>query len=86
MVIWKYELALKGEQTISLPQGAEILSVGVQAGGIFIWAMVQPDAPIENRTLEIAGTGTPIDPGVARKFIGTVQQGSFVWHAFERVT
>ena len=70
-----------------MPKGAEILSVQVQADVLCLWALVDPDAKLQKRVIEILGTGNPIDvPGVTHKFIGTVQMrgGSLVWHVFEQ--
>lgn len=85
MTIWKYPLEITDEQTIELPQRSEILSVQMQNGVPTIWALVDPKAPGPKvkQKIGIFGTGNPID-GVLFKqaFIGTVQQGSLVWHVF----
>lgn len=93
--IWKYVLAVQDYQTILLSEGAHILSVDVQGGGrgvydrgdVCLWAMVDTSKPPERRHIEIIGTGNPVpdDKGLERKFIGTVQQGPFVWHIFEKI-
>jgi hypothetical protein len=72
---------------ISMPKGAEILSVQNQNGNIAIWALVIPSNEPEQRCFEIYGTGHPMhcDMGIERNFIGTVQIGGLVFHVFERV-
>lgn len=86
-VVYKYEL--KPSKTIlSLPSNAEILAVGCQNDGLFIWAKVRPNNPQENRTFEVYGTGHEIpDVEGKLKFIGTALMlgGMFVWHVFERI-
>ena len=69
-----------------MPKGAEIVSVAFQHGSLCLWAMVQPDEPMEDREIEIFGTGHPVPVGVGvdRKFIGTVIDNQYVWHVFER--
>lgn len=93
--IWKYVLELQDYQTIVMSEGAQILSVAVQGAGrsvydkgdICLWAMVDTSKASERRHIEIIGTGNPVpdDKGLDRKFIGTVQQGPFVWHIFEKI-
>ena len=93
--IWKFPLELIDEQDVMMPKGAKILSVHVQVSIdvseaheiVCLWALVDPDAKLQKRVIEIFGTGNPIDvPGVTHKFIGTVQMrgGSLVWHVFEQ--
>jgi hypothetical protein len=65
-----------------MPRGARILALQMQAGTPTVWAVVNPDAPLEPRPLIIVGTGqlVPTDAGV---YIGTWQSGAFVFHVFE---
>lgn len=53
----------------------------------YLWAMVDPSAPPVIRRFFIVGTGQPIDPKQALKYVGTVQreQGREVLHIFELV-
>lgn len=77
---------------LDIPSGAEILSTGVQVsefGGrrrhhVFIWALVDPDAPVVRRRIISAPTGY-VDLDVAGlDFIGTVQMpNGLVWHVFD---
>lgn len=80
--IWKYSLKIENTQTLRLPRGWEALSVGADAGGILsFWALVDPSADVEPATILCFGTGHPIDQPLG-KFLGTIQQGFFVWHFF----
>ena len=81
--IWKSDLAMKDAQTIEMPGGAEILSVGVQHGKPRIWARVQPGLPTERRTILVRGTGHPMNGGGA--FLGTFQLhgGTLIFHVFD---
>lgn len=86
--IYKYSLKVTDEQVVKLPQQSQILSVQQQGTGLQLWAMVDSDAPVEDVTIEIFGTGNPIPNipvGVRREFISTVQMNSFVWHVFKQV-
>jgi hypothetical protein len=85
--IWKYKLDIIGCRNISMPIGAEILTVQVQDGGPCLWALVDPKAETEIRTIEMFGTGHPVlsDMGTSRKYISTFQMhgGELVFHVFE---
>lgn len=89
--IWKYQLEFAQEQFVEMPGGAVIQSVGLQDGVICLWAEVQSDRPNKKRSIWVFGTGheMPADTkGPASwslRFIGSVQQGVFVWHIYERV-
>ena len=89
MVIWKFSLVVTDRQTVTMPVGAEVLSVQMQGNVLCLWAVVNPDAERIIRTFEIFGTGHPmpdvLKEGLARLHIDTVQArgGSLVWHVFE---
>ena len=86
MRIWKFPLEATDMQEITVPDGADLLSVANQNGTICLWVMVDPSAEPRRRYIEIIGTGNSfsIDMGVDRVFIGTVIVNPFVWHVFER--
>lgn len=81
--IWKYPLAVESRQVISMPVGAQILSVQVQGGTPCLWALVEIGAPPRDRGIQVFGTGHPADD--AGVFIGTFQLsgGMLVFHVFE---
>ena len=87
--IWKFEIQITYKQHIKMPKGAEILSVQVQNGIPYLWALVDPDAEIEERCIEVFGIGNPIQQfsDTQRKYVGTFQMhfGKLVWHLFERL-
>ena len=85
-VIYKYPLQLRKEQKLPLPQAANVINVGVQDGTITLWAMVDTDAPSEEITIRIYGTGQEIDPNLVLYPLGTVFDGPYVWHVFEDIT
>ena len=86
-VIWKFELQVTDAQRVIMPEGAKLLSVGDQRGTLCLWALCDPSAGLEDRHIEIVGTGNPIsqEVGIGRRFIGTVLMEPFVWHVFESV-
>ena len=70
-----------------LPEGAKVLSVGSQGSGMFLWALVDPNAPKVERTFDVYGTGHTVDYHDGMEFIGTVMMegGALVFHVFENV-
>ncbi len=79
--IWKYKV----ENIIEMPKGAEILSVQIQNVEMFnacIWAKVSSENKLEKRQFLVVGTGHTFDD-TDMVYIGTYQDGPFVWHLFE---
>lgn len=87
--VWKFPLALAGEQRIDMPAGARLLSVQPQGEGVCLWALCDPDAKKEPRVIVIVGTGhqAPEEDLWQLKHISTFQLhgGALVFHAFEIV-
>jgi len=70
--IWKYDLAPRDEQVLEIPKDAEILCVKTQRGNIRLWAMVDPEKPVEPVTIVCRGTGHDIDDSLKFQYIDTV--------------
>ena len=85
MSIWKFPFQVSDFLTISMPLGANILSIQVQRDVPTIWAMVNPNAQLVTRSFRCFGTGHPIPSGLPLEFVGTVQMfdGELVFHVFE---
>jgi hypothetical protein len=83
--IYKYPVEVRDTFTLSLPKGAEILTVQEQRGSVFMWALVDRDAESEERSFRLAGTGHPIEDGLDLRHVGTFQMhgGVLVFHVFE---
>ena len=86
--IYKYPLLVIDYQELSMPIGAEILTIQMQDCNIYLWALVDINEPNkEMRSIELFGTGHPIncDMGISRNYISTFQlgDGKLVFHAFE---
>jgi hypothetical protein len=84
MIVYKYSIK-PGTSALTLPSGAEILTVQVQRGEPQLWALVDPDAPPVSRGLIVVGTGQQFSVDKPLKYIATFQleQGALVFHAFE---
>lgn len=93
--VWKFAVPM-GEvhghnSTVSMPIGAQIVSVGTQGTDVFVWAIVDPDARLAERRLGYFSTGSPLPDW---DYVGTAhvinpEQPAFgswlVWHVLEEV-
>jgi len=79
--IWKFPIPADGG-TVQMPKGAEVLSVGLQGNDIQVWALVDPSKSTTPRHFHVRGTGHACSIA-GEKFIGTIFDGSFVWHVFD---
>lgn len=70
------------DQFIEMTKGAKILYVDIQNNKLALWAVVDPDKPIESIHIQLIGTGHSIEME-NKNYIGTIIDGSFVWHIFE---
>lgn len=87
--IYKYPLEVTDKQSLTLPDGAKILSVQMQGESLCLWAMVSPTIQaIETRTFWIYGTGHDVTLAPEHlNFLATVQMrgGTLIFHVFEEV-
>ena len=81
--IYKYKLSVQDTVDLCIPEGAKILTLQMQQGCPCIWAEVNPQAPTEERTFAIRGTGHEFLAEHTGEYIGTVQDGALVLHAYE---
>lgn len=83
--IYKYPISIDDTQTLTLPKGAEILSVINQYETPCIYAMVDTETKeTEEYAIEGYGTGHSIRHDDSYKFLGTVamMDGNFIYHLF----
>ena len=84
MRIFKYPIASVDDVVeVEMPFEAYILDVQMQHGRPVIWAMVDPDSGLVKRHFQVVGTGNHVNFRVRPLYVGTVQDGSFVWHFFD---
>jgi len=83
LTVWKYEIPLEDEFEITMPVGAELLMVSIQAGQPQLWVRVDPAAPTRARAFRVVGTGYP---GAFGGYVGSfmLRDGALVFHLFER--
>lgn len=87
ITIWKFPLAVTDDQTVSMPEGARVLTVQVQYETPCLWAMVDTEKPLVDHLIHIAGTGHPLplqNVGWGQ-YVGSFQRlgGSLVFHVFD---
>lgn len=83
--IFKYDLFTHGPEKVLMLEGAKILCLKSQHGSPKIWAIVDTEAHIEERTFITVGTGHPYPENLNLRYIDTYQLsgGLFVYHVFE---
>lgn len=83
--VYKYPLEVRSN-VIKVPLGAQFLSVGSQDGVLCAWALVDPSERMVEIELTVVGTGWEMTGDfleTSNSFLGTVQEGGFVWHVFD---
>lgn len=87
--VHKFPLPIEETFFVELPADAQVLSVGVQGGHAFLWALVDPEGRYLSRLFHLLGTGHPVGDRRLGRFVGTFQmdlpRGRFVGHLFEGV-
>lgn len=80
--VWKFEIDVADRVVEQLPAGAEVIHVEAsEHAGMWLWAIVDTEAPREQRVFAVRGTGQEL--GEVGAHIATVSTGLFVWHLFE---
>lgn len=80
--VFKYSLPVEdGPHTLTVPEYCAPVHVAMQHNRITIWAEVFPDNPMVERVFFVHGTGHSINAD--HDHVGTVLDGSFVWHVYE---
>ena len=86
-VIYKYPIATARRTLVLMPVAAEILSANVKARQIYVWAKVNTQYLLRERTFYVLGTGhtfpAPGDYMGPLEFIDTVHDRQYVWHVFD---
>jgi len=89
-VVWKFGPLRLGPNDLEMQEGARLLKFDWQKSAdgeynrTFVWALVDPTAPLVTRRLAILATGTPMtQPGI---YVGTILDDDrrHVWHLFDK--
>lgn len=78
--VWKYPAHTR--VALRMPRGARVTSVQNVGGEVFIWAVVDPREPLEERRVWWSGTGREIPDLVSGWPVYTIQDTPFIWHIF----
>lgn len=85
--IWKYQIPVLEDFTISLPKGAEIIRFANEEGRLWIWAIVCPDAELKPRRILAFKAGAEM-PDDKLKYLGCAAiyiQAELMLYYFEPV-
>ena len=86
LTIHKYTLVLDDYITVSMPKDSLVLTVDIQHNRVQLWALVDVESGVRQRTFRLAGTGHPVKEYFdVLNYIGTfqLQQGDLIFHLFE---
>jgi hypothetical protein len=87
--IFKYRVPIMEVSKIDLPEGADIVRVDGVDGAIWMWAVVDTEAPLETRTFHLFKTGGEMPDDISKyKYIGCgaiFVQLELMLYVFERV-
>ena len=85
--IFKYSISIDALSKIQMHKDAEILRTAryheSNSQQIKIWAIVNPDAELEEVTIRIHGTGHLMSDDEALQYIDTVFVNRLVFHVFK---
>jgi hypothetical protein len=69
--IWKYQMPVSEQFTMTLPAGAQIIRMAGENGYLWLWAVVDPSAPNEERHFAaFKAGGTMPDDLSKHEFVG----------------
>lgn len=81
--IWKFKLSSSQQpQTLKIPSGGVILHSSRQEPDICLWVEVNENNEFINRDFLVIGTGWEVPQNSV--YIGTVFDGSYVWHIYAK--
>tara|TARA_R110000796_G_scaffold248884_1_gene376175 strand:- start:158 stop:424 length:267 start_codon:yes stop_codon:yes gene_type:complete len=79
--IFKYPVPVTDFFTLELPTNYRILTVQIQYGDPYLWAVVNDEYSNTEALFKLYGTGSPIDDH-GERYVGTFQLRSLVFHLF----
>lgn len=83
--IHKYKLT-DTTTLVNMPSGSVVLDCQLQNGVATLWVLVHDDtAQLCCRAFTMISTGDLIDPTLQLTHISTIQDGTYVFHVFERI-
>lgn len=82
--IWKYRIGVCSDyaEPFEMPEGSNVVRVGMQGILICLWVCVLPEAPTEKRSFYFTGTGHPVP--LKDCYVGSCSDREFEWHVWEK--
>lgn len=88
--IHKYQLGMAEKASVTMPQGAAIIRVDGIDGFLYLWAVVDTDAPMVRRDFLLFKTGAPMPDNimVTHRYLGCggifvqMELMMYVWEAY----
>ncbi len=82
--IWKYDLTSQ-MTTVEVPEGGVVIHVDVdnKTDRPCVWIYVETEHKTVSRRFAIFGTGHAMPDNLQHGYMGSVQQGPYVWHVWE---
>lgn len=83
-VVWKFELN-NTVNYVKMPRFSKPLHVAIQGNTLMLWAWTFPDEEhdLVDCKFVVRATGQPFEVMPNTHYVGTVHDGSFVWHVFK---
>lgn len=82
--IYKYPIDIVlGRQDLRIPHDRKFLAFQLQEEAPTVWYEVEEEGRYETVAHFIYGTGHDIQ--TKKKYLGTIQQGPFVWHLYTEI-
>ena len=82
-VIYKYSLGQDFSKTFELPGSYRVLSFQIQNGEFVVWVEIDlKHTKLYEVNFSVVGTGQGFNLSDKEFYLGTVQDGEFVWHAY----
>ncbi len=88
VAVHKYPFKIGDPVRIEMPSIYKPLHVECQNGIPCLWAMVDPDDPLDGFSefrLFATGQPIPVELDARLEHLGTFQQGPYVWHLFHEL-
>ena len=82
--VWKFPLTTT-RQKVKIPQPGIVRCVAWQDGNPTVWAEVDTEQAVRERTFLVVPTGSRWDPEHEMVYLGTAMGESLVFHVYELV-
>ncbi len=82
--VWKYDVPYSCHRfSVSMPEKADVLTARAMGCGVAMWALVDPELPLEQRHFKLVETGEESDVLHPLGFVDMFVVNKLVYHLFE---